>query len=297
MGFSCEKGLLESFNQADQKREVGYKGFERYVYKGDYSTGLYHGESEYSYINKNDGSRVYDGHFFFQGLSKHGEYYDSMEGRIVDYSITKEEENCNINTRNIRSEKKKRIRVEGEFINGLKNGKWITVAEEYNLIKRKYVPVDSCLFNYNNGYLVGEQYYMHYNIVGQLRKKEIVNFVSGKALKATVYHYGYRYEKYESYYGVNKEPQGIWIEKRDNGIYYMDFNKGEAYLKNNQTGFIEGNKKIKGFLASPGSDIYPFEHGFWEFYDQRTGAFGVGDYHSGDNYRGYRTRVINQIDD
>jgi len=83
---------IESFDQVNQSRKIGYNGFDRLVYKGDYSTGLYYGESEYSYINKSDESRVYDGHFFFQGLSKHGDYYDSMSGRIMK-SVTKEEKN------------------------------------------------------------------------------------------------------------------------------------------------------------------------------------------------------------
>lgn len=299
--FMTNSWKIESFNQANQSREIGYKGLDRHVYKGDYSTGLYYGESEYLYINKSDESRVYDGRFFFQGLSKHGDYYDSMNGRIMG-TITKEEKSYLEKTRKLglKTDKKKRIRVEGEFVNGLKNGRWITVAEEYNLIKGKYVPVDSCLFNYDNGYLDGEQYYVHYNIVGLLIKKEIVEFVSNKVLKATVYHHGYRCEKYDSFYNEKNEPSGVWMEKRDNGVYYLDFDKGRAYFKNSQTGFVEAEMKIAGAGLNR-SEVniaqYPFEHGFWEFYDRRTGAFGVGDYNSGDNYKGYRTRVINQIDD
>lgn len=66
-------------------------------------------------------------------------------------------------------------------------------------------------------------------------------------MNATVYHYGYRCEKYESYYNEDGKPKGVWIEKRDNGTYYLDFDKGEAYFKNDQTGFVEGMRPIKGF--------------------------------------------------
>lgn len=158
----------------------------------------------------------------------------------------------------------RKIKIEGRLVNGLKCGRWITVTEEYNFIKDRYVPIDSCIFNYSEGYLDGNQYYVHYNIIGQLRKKEIIKFVSNKVLNATVYHYGYRCEKYESYYNEDGKPKGVWIEKRDNGTYYLDFDKGEAYFKNDQTGFVEGVRPIKGIFGKCRKSIHPFEHAFFE---------------------------------
>lgn len=280
---------------------------DHFIYRGDYKTAFYEGVAEYLYVNKSDGSRVYDGQFRFQGKCKYSLLFDhtSMIGRLMVFR-TKEEENyyerMKISKGKRNHERVRKIKIEGRLVNGLKCGRWITVTEEYNFIKDRYVPIDSCIFNYSEGYLDGNQYYVHYNIIGQLRKKEIIKFVSNKVLNATVYHYGYRCEKYESYYNEDGKPKGVWIEKRDNGTYYLDFDKGEAYFKNDQTGFVEGVRPIKGFLASAGRDIHPFEHAFFEngsianfYYDQRVGAFGVGDYNVGDNYRGYRTRVINQI--
>lgn len=180
-----------------------------------------------------------------------------------------------------------RIKIEGNFINGLKNGKWITIRKQYNPVDKKYVLVDSCLFNYKNGYWDGKVSYVNFSITGKLRKKEEAIYNLGQIQSATVYHYGYLYEKYESFYNAGK-PTGIWEEKRNNGVYYLKFNKDKTYLKNYQTGFIEDQKKIYSVYTNR----IPFEHGFENKHEQKIGGFWVGEL----NGTNARKSIINQID-
>lgn len=67
---------------------------DHFIYRGDYKTAFYEGVAEYLYVNKSDGSRVYDGQFRFQGKCKYSLLFDhtSMIGRLMVFR-TKEEEN------------------------------------------------------------------------------------------------------------------------------------------------------------------------------------------------------------
>ncbi|MBP3517355.1 MAG: hypothetical protein J6K31_02880 [Parabacteroides sp.] len=137
----------------------------------------------------------------------------------------------------------------------------------------------------------GELYYVHYDITGKLRKKEEVRYCLGVVQNATVYHYGFHKEKYNSYY-ENGKPAGIWVDERENGTYRLNFNDKSVCFENSQTGFVEIVRRSLDIFTP---EIRPFKNGFSsDAYRDRIGNFGVGDRYEMVLYGGEKP-VINQF--
>lgn len=251
------------------------------TYRGDYFTKYYVGVAEYHFFEKRDGTRVYDGFFSFQGEGREvyvGEL-TRVAGTLINQKVEKEAD--------VRIGKtyRRRIDIKGQFINGLKEGKWIYIIERYNDRINKYLPTDSTIVFYKSGQLDGLCTYVSYGTYSQNKiKEEKVTFVSNSFNNVIVYHYNNNPVKYESHYKDN-EPTGIWVDKRSNGTYSFNFDTGNMTFLDNQT----GQKKDTGiyFFSFP-SEIEPFKHGFyylsfWEAtvdncYADRIGALYIGDY-------------------
>lgn len=293
---------VEKENCAVDKIDVDLSSFERKKYKGDYSTKNYKGLSEYSYIEKQDGTRVYDGDFYFQGCANGNSLYTTIYNRLTGFLMNKEKDRNDYDKLYDRfKEDSRRMTIIGNFINGLKEGKWIYISERYNKQTNKYMPTDSTCIDYVNGKRNGLCTYVFYNIEGHKRKREEVVFVSNLVESAVVYHFEHDPVKYESFYEVFEEldesfPTGVWKEKRSDGVVYFDFDNKKTYLRNEQTGMVENEQRIGAWGVSGGM-INPFKHGFGiginQFWDNcywdRIGDFCIGDCSGG-------IGVINQID-
>lgn len=253
----------------------------RKFYKGGYSTKSYTGISEYSYLEKQDGSRIYDGSFSFQGEGKE-EYVGSLA--FVVGSLMNQDEEIKIDKR-IGKTHRRRINIKGEFVNGLKEGKWIYIIERYNDQLNKYLPTDSTVTYYKKGHLNGLCTYVYYGIYSRKKiKEERVDFEFNSYTKAIVFHYNNKPVKYESNYRDNK-PLGVWIEKRNEGIYSFDFQNSIMTFLDVQTG--QKKETTMAFFSFP-EEIKPFKHGFvhssfWKLtiddcYDERIGDLYIGDY-------------------
>lgn len=121
----------------------------------------------------------------------------------------------------------------GEFINGVKNGEWITYSKKGSLIRK---------YNYVNGALNGkvELYYL------DGKPKLIGEFENGNKIGKWTYYTNKGKVRIEGEYESNK-PIGIWTlndKKGKKAVTQYDFDK-HLYLINNSADFLKDNSIVQ----------------------------------------------------
>lgn len=251
--------------------EVSSEPISRRTYKGEYPLPGYKAESQYTYLLKSDGSYVYDGDFILTGLHNLSSYID-----IVDCSYLAGALDCA--DKDTRDEEKKysrlwgdeyaahrrKIKIEGKFINGMREGEWLFTSQRYHVVQKKYVDSDTMRISYKHGVIHGKCYYSFHSMSGRLRKKVVSDYDQNRVRRSEIQYYSNTNERIMvatyRFQGNESEPSGVWKQETDEGVIYRDFDKREKYLLNKFTG-----QKSDSFNSH--FDVYdpPFKLGLFDF--------------------------------
>ena len=196
-------------------------------------TGPYHkGQATYSYIEKEDGSRVYEGAF-------------TWKERVEMRDLT----------------------AKGNFVNGKRDGLWVFTAT--NISKSKIPTTETLKVFYKDGVHAGEYSYKaaaNYSgkdAKGSFIKNDYGSAPEGMVLTATckdnrfdgvLKMSGTSGLKWETTYDASgsQYKTGIWKYTNEVGTYYWDKNNNEQYLINKETGDKE-SRNSSGWSVYQGS--------------------------------------------
>lgn len=251
--------------------EVSSEPISRRTYKGEYPLPGYKAESQYTYLLKSDGSYVYDGDFILTGLHNLSSYID-----IVDCSYLAGALDCA--DKDTRDEEKKysrlwgdeyaahrrKIKIEGKFINGMREGEWLFTSQRYHVVQKKYVDSDTMRISYKHGVIHGKCYYSFHSMSGRLRKKVVSDYDQNRVRRSEIQYYSNTNERIMvatyRFQGNESEPSGVWKQETDEGVIYRDFDKREKYLLNKLTG-------QKSPVYGSSLDVFeaPFKPGLFDF--------------------------------
>lgn len=230
----------EVVNSKPEGRQT-YKGPYR-IQEPSYPGSGRKGESQYTYFVKDDGSYVYDGNFIYAAL--YPKSYVDFEFRWkLDFAadITYDEARANSRIYNRHHyDYPTKIKIEGKFVNGMREGIWLFTVQEYNCTLEKYITQDSIRINYVHGALHGKCDYVYYSISGKLRKTAVAEYDNNRLCHSEIVYYTdtasrkmvgtYKLE------GDKSKPVGIWVQEADAGIIYHDFNTNKSEILEKTTG-------------------------------------------------------------
>ena len=242
------------------------------TYNGRYSTDYCVGEAQYDYYSNVDGRRIYGGKFYFSGKFKAGAIPLTGETIFDDELYQRIEK---LRWENMKKYGGARMEIKGQYVDGLKNGKWVYVCKRYNNKTRKYIPTDSTLITYKDGFRTGECVYIGRDeYSGKIFKKEIVNIPIDSVL---IYFYQNDQPiEYKSYYRLGK-PSKTWKVQEKEFTIYFDFDNDETRYYNNQTGQYTRNR----YISTENIHFVPFKHGFgystYSVYWSRIGGLTIGE--------------------